>query len=46
MTFVITYMTNNSVGYGVIVVSGNTLDSALYEYGGSEEDIISIVRVF
>ena len=46
MTFVITYMTNNSVGYGVTVVSGNILDSALYEYGGSEEDIISIVRVF
>lgn len=46
MTFVITFMTNNSVGYGVTVVSGNTLDLALYEYGGSEEDIVSIVRVF
>lgn len=46
MTFVITFMTNNSIGYGTTVVSGNTLDLALYEYGGSEEDIISIVRVF
>lgn len=46
MTFVITYMTNNSVGYGTTVVSGNTLDLAMCEYGGSEEDIVSIVRVF
>ena len=46
MTFVITYMTNNSVGYGVTVVSGSSLDLALCEYEGSEEDIISIVRDF
>ena len=46
MTFVITYMANNSVGYGTTVVSGSTLDLALLEYSGSEDDIISIVRVF
>lgn len=46
MTFVITYMTNNSVGYGVTVVSGDTLDLALCECGAYEDDIISIVRVF
>lgn len=46
MAFAITYMTNNLIGYGTTVVSGNTLDLALCEYGGSEEDIVSIVRVF
>ena len=46
MTFVITYMTNNSIGYGTTVVSGSNLYLALSEYDGSDDDIVSIVRVF
>ena len=46
MEFILTYRTDNSVGYGIMTVCGSSLDLALCEYKGSQEDIISIVRVF
>lgn len=46
MEFILTYSTNNSVGYGVTTICGSSLDLALCDYTGSQEDIISIVRVF
>ena len=46
MEFILTYRTNNSIGYGVMTISGGNLESALFDYTGSQEDIISIVRVF
>lgn len=46
MEFILTYRTNNSIGYGVTIICGSSLDLALCDYEGSQEDIISIVRVF
>ena len=46
MQFIITYRTDNWVGYGVRTISGSSLDEALCEYEGSQDDIISIVRIF
>lgn len=46
MEFILTYRTNNSIGYGVMTICASNLDLALCDYEGSQEDIISIVRVF
>lgn len=46
MQFIITYRTDNWVGYGVMTIRGGSLDEALCEYEGSQDDIISIVRIF
>ena len=46
MEFILTYRTDNSIGYGVTTIYGSDLDNALFDYNGSQEDIISIVRVF
>ncbi len=46
MEFILTYRTNNSVGYEITAIYGDSLDLALFNYEGSQDDIISIVRVF
>ena len=46
MEFILTYRTDNSIGYGVMTISGSSLDLALCDYSGSQGDIISIVRVY
>ena len=46
MEFILTYRTNNSVGYVVMTICGGNLDLALCDYEGDQEDIVSIVRVF
>ena len=46
MEFILTYRTDNSVGYGVMTINGDSLYDALCYYYGSDDDIISIVRVF
>ncbi len=46
MEFILTYRTDNSVGYGVVTICGSNLDLALCDYPGDQEDIISIVRVY
>ena len=46
MEFILTYRTNNLVGCSITIISGSSLDQALCDYSGSQENIISIVRVF
>lgn len=48
MEFILTYLSGSQYdcGYEVMTIRGNTLDLALCEYEGSQEDIVSIVRVF
>lgn len=44
MTFLVTY--NSEDGYKVTTISGSSLDLALCDFKGSDEDIISIVREY
>ena len=46
MEFILTYRTNDSQEYETMTICGGNLASALFDYEGSDEDIISIVRVF
>ena len=45
MEFILTYKSDTPSGYAVMTICGGNLDLALFEYEGSQEDIISIVRV-
>ena len=46
MEFILTYRTDSTTGYGVMTIYGSDLYNALFDYDGSQDDIISIVRVF
>jgi hypothetical protein len=46
MEFILTYASDTPSGYAVMTICGSNLDLALCDYNGSQEDIISIVRVF
>ena len=46
MEFILTYKTDDLLGHCTMSIYGSSLDLALCDYEGSQDDIISIVRVF
>ena len=46
MEFILTYKTEDWPGYRVMTIQGANLTSAMFDYEGYQEDIISIVRVW
>ena len=46
MEFILTCKSDTPSGYAVMTICGSNLDLALCSYGGDQEDIVSIVRVF
>jgi hypothetical protein len=46
MEFILTYKSNTSSGYGVVTICDSSLDLALFDYNGDQDDIISIIRVY